>query len=69
MAILKPIALLAKPVGDGHAHVLEHHSAGRLGVPAHLAFVGAERDAGVSPGTMNVEIPAGPAPPVRAITT
>ena len=46
MAILKPIALLAEPVVDRHAAILEDHGARRLGVPAHLALVGAELEAG-----------------------
>jgi hypothetical protein len=40
---LEADALIAEPVGDRHAGILENHRAGRLRVPAHLALVGAER--------------------------
>ena len=42
---LEARAFLAEPVGDRHAHILEDDGARRLRVPAHLALVGAERNA------------------------
>ena len=42
---LKADAFLAEPVGGRDAHVLEDDGARRLRVPAHLALVGAERNA------------------------
>ncbi len=38
--------LVAEPVGNRHARILEDHRAGRLRIPAHLALVGAERKPG-----------------------
>ncbi len=47
---LEACALRAEPVGDRHAHVLERDCARRLGVPAHLALAGAERNTGCVAG-------------------
>ncbi len=43
---LKANTFLAEPIAGGDAHVLEDDGARRLRVPAHLALVGAKRDAG-----------------------
>jgi hypothetical protein len=40
---LEADTLLAKAIFNRHVRVLEDHGAGRLRVPAHLAFIGAER--------------------------
>ena len=46
MAILKPMPSSPRRFVDRHARIGENHRARRLGVPAHLALVGAERNAG-----------------------
>ena len=66
---LEAVALVAEPVRDRHADIVENHGARRLRVPAHLALVGAERNARRVARHDSVEIPDGPSPPVRAITT
>ena len=66
---LEADAFFAKPVCGRHAAILENHGAGRLRVPAHLALVRAELEAGGPAFDHERRNPFRAASPVRAITT
>ena len=66
---LEALAQDAEQSGCRHPHLVEDHLARRLGVPAHLLLVGAEREAGGIAGHEERGDSACAGSPVRAMTT